>query len=135
MTAQAATVNSSRPRAIVARDTLSGHSVGAVAAGDIIFEGVMTFPGKITGFWAYGATAGTGTGYTVLDCQVNGMSIWADYANAPSCLALDTKAFTAVPPTSGLRDVRVGDLVQIKVKSVSTTGHARLSVAATVEVR
>lgn len=135
MVASAATVNKSRPRPITVRHVVCGHSAAAVAAGDTLAREVMPLRGKITGVWAYGAVAGTGTGNTVLDVLVNGRSIWADYSNAPYLLATDTAVFVAVPPTSGLRDVKPGDIVQIRVPSVSTSGHARLSAAAAIEMR
>lgn len=117
------------------RHVISGHNAAAVTAGLTLAREVMVFDGKITGFWAYGATAGSGAGNTVLDCMVNGRSIWSDFANAPYLLATDTAVFVAVPPSNGLRDVKPGDLVQIRVVSVSTSGHARVSASATVERR
>ena len=121
--------------AIAVRHVVNAHNVAAVTAGQTLARDVMSIRGRIIGVQVYGAVAGTGTGNTVLDVQVNGRSIWSHFDNAPYLLATATGVFTCVQPSPGLRDVEPGDIVQIRLVSVSTSGHARLSAAAAVGMR
>ncbi len=120
--------------AFVTRHHITAYGAAAVTVGQILGREVMTFKGKIAAVRVNGITAGSGTGYTTIDVQINGSSIWDHYDNRPTLLAVSTGEFTNAPPSPKCRDINPGDIVTITVPSISTTGHARLCVTATVEL-
>lgn len=117
----------------VVRQVLTAYSSGEATAATLT-EYVMTFKGKITGVRADAETAGAGAGDTVLDITVNGTSIWSVAANKPTLAAVSTGAFANLIPIATARSVKPGDLVILKVASISDTGHSRLSFSAAVEM-
>lgn len=120
-------------KAHAVRQVLTAYSSAAVTAATLT-EYVMTFKGRIVGVRADAETAGGGAGDTVLDITVNGTSIWSVAANKPTLAAASTGAFANLIPIATVRNVKAGDLVILKVASISDAGHARLSLSAAVEM-
>lgn len=110
---------------------VSGYKATAVAAGDHLTEVVVPFDAFVGGVMAYSSTAGTGTGNTVLDVLRNGTSIWHDTSVRPTLLATSTGHFDSRRPTT--RVVRAGDRLDLTVSSISSTGHARVSLSLVLE--
>jgi hypothetical protein len=111
---------------------INGYSAAAVTAGQNLSE--ARFPwtsGRIGGIEAGAGVAGTGAGTTVLDVLVNGVSIWNTAGDRPTLLATSTGTFAMNPPNA--KGLRYGDLVQLQVASVSTTGHARQALTVGLE--
>ena len=115
------------------RQVLTAYSSAATTAATLT-EYVMTFKGRIKGIRADGEIAGTGGASTVLDITVNGTSIWTTGTDRPTLLAASTGAFANTDPTPTLAQVEPGDLVILKVATISDTGHARLSLSAGVHI-
>lgn len=111
---------------------IDGYSNAAVTAGQFFVEKVVTSVGRIGGIQANAATAGTGVGNTVLDVLLNGTSIWTVSGDRPTLAAASTGAFASKPPATRLA-IKPGDILALKVASISTTGHARLSLSVALE--
>ena len=120
----------SRPFAL--RHVVTGYWGAAIPAGQILTEAVMLFPGRITGCVVYAATAGTGAGNTVMDVQINGVSVFSAIANRPTLLATATGEFDNGKPDVGT--FRKGDVISLKNISISTTGQARVSMSVGCEL-
>lgn len=116
------------------RFDIKGFSSAAVTAGQILTQAVLPARARIIAVVANADTAGTGAGNTVLDIlQKSGAattytSCFTTAANRPFMLATDTGEFVcALPdPGSNTREFAQGTCIQIKVLSISTTGHAGL---------
>ena len=101
-------------------------ATGAVTAGQVLQEITVAHDGRIGGIVANGATAGTGAGNTVLDVQINGVSIYTGVtANRPTLAATSTGLFSNGNPAT--RELKKGSVLTVVALSISTTGHARIS--------
>ena len=112
-----------------------GYSVAAVTAGQTLLEFAVPFPCRLGGIVGRGETAGTGAGNTVLDVLKNGTSIWDVSGSKPTLAATSTGEFaSALPSTRGMMPLTPAmDRLTLKVLSISSTGHARLSLAVALE--
>lgn len=106
-------------------DTVQAFSLAAVTAAQVLTEFTAPFAARIAAVVVNGTTAGTGVGNTVLDVMINGVTAYTTTANRPTLLATATGAFANVNPD--IRAIRAGNVIQVKVASVSTTGHAMVS--------
>jgi hypothetical protein len=111
--------------------TLQGYGSAAVTAGQVLSEHVLAHDARLGGVAAYASTAGTGLGDTVLDVLKNGTSIWAATGDRPTLAATSTGAFANAAPSH--RAAQAGDLLTLKVASISSTGHARVALAIALE--
>jgi len=115
-------------------DVLVGGSNAAVtAAQNLLFAPALIAPfnGRVGAVKVYANTAGTGGGNTVVDVLVNGTSIWSVAAAKPTLLATATGEFANAIGDRG--SFRAGDRVTVTVASISSTGHAALSVAVALQ--
>lgn len=119
-----------RSNAFPVHGLATAYSLAAVTA-TTLAEYVMVFPGRIGAVKAYAATAGTGAGNTVVDVLLNGTSIWTAAGNKPTLLATATGEFANTAPDT--RSFQPGDRITIST-TISTTGHARLSVSVALEL-
>jgi hypothetical protein len=114
--------------------TVQGYSSAAVTAAQILTEWVCPFKtARIGAIVASAATAGTGGGNTVLDVLLNGTTVFTTAANKPTLLATTTGEFANVEP-DGTRTLKAGDILQLKVASISTTGQARLAMTVSINM-
>jgi len=112
------------------REVVQGYNVAAVTAALTLWEMVLPFAGRIHAVKVYAAVAGTGAGNTVADVLLNGTSIWAAAGNKPLLLATATGEFANATPTT--QCFNAGDRLLLQVASISTTGHARLSISVAI---
>jgi len=112
------------------REIIVGYNVAAVTASLYLNEVILPFKGRILAVKVYAVTAGTGAGNTVVDVLLNGTTIWATAANKPTLLATATGEFANTMPTT--QSFNESDRLTLIVASISTTGHARLSVSVAV---
>jgi hypothetical protein len=110
----------------------------AVTAGQALIDFAVPCDCKIGGVKARAEVAGTGAGSTVLDVLLNGVSVWDATADKPQLAATLTGEFASKVPAR--RSLRAGsgaggsgDYLGVKVSSVSSTGHGRVSVAIALE--
>jgi hypothetical protein len=120
-----------RAQAGVTVDTIQAGSLAAVTAAQTLnTSGVpylAPFNGRIRAVKVYCGTAGTGGGNSVFDVLINGVSLWSQAAARPTLAALSTgEANNAVGDRGSFRS---GDRITATCASVSTTGHAVVSVA------
>jgi hypothetical protein len=112
-----------------------GYSSAAVTAGQNLLEFAVPFPCRIGGIVGRAETAGTGVGNTVLDVLKNGTSIWSASANRPTLAAISTGEFAStVPEARAMQPLTPSmDRLTLQVAGISSTGHARLSLAVVLE--
>lgn len=119
-----------RSNAFPVHDIVTFYSLAAVTA-TTYYEQVMVFPGRIGAIKAYAATAGTGGGNGVIDVLLNGTSIWTTAGNRPTLAATSTGEFANTAPDT--RGFQPGDRITIS-GTISSTGHARLSISVALEL-
>lgn len=120
--------NGTRAQGKSVADVINGGSASAVTAAQnlITVPIVATFNGRIQAVKVYGGTAGTGAGNTVVDVTINGTSIWSQATSRPTLLATNAGEFGNSIGDKG--SFKAGDRINVVCASVSTTGHANLSV-------
>ena len=105
--------------------SIDGAIDGSLLANQVLLESTMSFPARIAAVKARAETAGTGAGNTVLDILINGTTIWRTAGNRPTLLATSTGEFANTQPTN--TTLQSDDRLQVKVISISTTGHRNVS--------
>lgn len=104
---------------------ITGYNNAAVTDELYLLETQLPCECRLGGIQVGAATAGSGTGSTIIDVFINGTSVWANSSNRPTLAAASTGAFTSTRVTN--RALRVGDVLVVQVKEIPTsTGHARL---------
>jgi|SRR6266542_253750 len=104
----------------------------AIVANQYLKLWVAPFNCRIGGIQVNARTAGTGAGNTVLDILLNGSSAWPIHpGNRPTLAATSTGAFVLSAPEVTV--IKQGDKVDLRVISISSTGHAGVSFVVTLE--
>ena len=104
---------------------ISGYNNSAVTDELYLIELPLPCECRLGGVQVGAATAGSGTGSTIVDVFINGTSVWANSSNRPTLAAADTGEFTSTRVTN--RALKIGDILVVQVKEIPTvTGHARL---------
>lgn len=111
---------------------LFGYATYAVAANLYLGEWPIPQACVLGGVKVYAGAAGSGAGSTVVDILLNGTSVYKSTADRPTLAALSTGEFANKLPAR--RAISVGDIIAIKVISISSTGHARLGVGVALEL-
>lgn len=111
---------------------LAGYASAAVVANQYLGEWPITQACVLGGVKVNAGTAGTGSGNTVVDVLLNGESVYRLTADRPTLAATSTGEFASVVPV--LRRLGPGDVLAIRVISVSTSGHARLGASVALEL-
>ena len=114
------------------KTVVSAYSAAAVAAAATLVRWVCPMnAARIGAVVANAPTAGTGGASTVVDVLKNGVSVWTAGADRPTLLAASTGEFNNTQPN--VRSLQKGDVLTITVPTISTTGHAGLSVSVAIE--
>jgi hypothetical protein len=113
---------------------LQDYSAAALTTGTNKREWVAPFKGRIIGVSPRAETAGSGTGSTTIDVNINGTSIFAS-ANQPTLAVASTGEFTAGLFDSTAATFNAGDRISYDVDAIpTTTGHARFSLSISLGV-
>lgn len=115
------------------KTVVDAYSVAAVTAGPLILKRWVCpmNAARIGAVVANAGSAGTGGASTVIDILKNGTSIWTTGTDRPTLLAASTGEFANQPPN--VRALQKGDVLDIRVVTISTTGHALVAVGVAIE--
>ncbi len=121
-----------KTNAFPVRYVVAGSKEAAVAAADVLARFVAPFNCRLTAVKANAGGAGNGAGNTVLDIQVNGVSIYAAAAEKPTIATAATGEFTNLNVPKG---IHAGDVITIIVESIpAVAGHTLVCASAALEL-
>jgi len=108
------------------RQSLEDYSAAAVTTGTAKREWTVLYGGRVVAH-ARAEAAGSGTGSTKIDVNVNGTSILARVLEKTST----SGQFSNGEPASGA-SCRPGDVISYDIDAIGQTAHTRVSVAIAV---
>jgi len=106
---------------------LSGFVATNVSAGQVLAMMIAVTEGQVRSV-AAGVSAAGGTGTTIIDVQINNVSIWTDPTNRPTMTGGAAGKFTG-GRLPNRRAVRLGDIVKIVVASAGNHSGVVATVA------